>query len=73
MREKIRKVITQKYVDVSEEEILAFIQYFGVKKGADDIRMVYDGTKSGLNDCLFAPWFALPTMSSMFRGLDEDY
>eukprot|EP00978_Attheya_sp_CCMP212_P027155 scaffold90616_cov31-Attheya_sp.AAC.2 len=73
MREKIQKVITQKYVDVSEEEILAFIQYFGVKKGADNIRMVYDGTKSGLNDCLFAPWFALPTMSSMFRGLDEDY
>eukprot|EP00978_Attheya_sp_CCMP212_P035281 scaffold152493_cov59-Attheya_sp.AAC.1 len=35
--------------------------------------MVYDGTKSGLNDCLFAPWFALPTMNTMFRSLDVDF
>eukprot|EP00978_Attheya_sp_CCMP212_P029827 scaffold107351_cov30-Attheya_sp.AAC.1 len=73
MRKKLEKVIRQKYIDVSEEEILAFIQYFTVEKGLYDIRMVYNGTKSGLNDCLFAPWFALPTMTTMFRGLDVDF
>ena len=36
-----------------------------VKK--DDIRMVYDGSKSGLNDALWAPWFALPTINTMTR------
>ncbi|KAL7575469.1 hypothetical protein ACA910_007367 [Epithemia clementina (nom. ined.)] len=30
--------------------------------------MVYDGTKSGLNAALFAPWFALPTVDSMLRS-----
>jgi hypothetical protein len=72
MKTKLMKVIRQKYVDVSDEEIISFIEYFAVPKG-DDIRMVYDGTMSGLNDCLFAPWFALPTMTSMFRGLDLDF
>eukprot|EP00978_Attheya_sp_CCMP212_P014300 scaffold36374_cov58-Attheya_sp.AAC.6 len=73
MRKKIEKVIRQRYVDVAEDEIHAFISYFAVMKGLYDIRMVYDGTKSGLNDCLFAPWFALSTMNTMFRSLDVDF
>eukprot|EP00978_Attheya_sp_CCMP212_P008743 scaffold20529_cov53-Attheya_sp.AAC.4 len=73
MRKKLEKVIRQTYIDVSEEEILAVIQYFAVEKGLYDIRMVYDGTKSELNNCLFPPWFALPTMTTMFRGLDVDF
>jgi hypothetical protein len=73
MRKKIEKVIRQRYVDVAEDEIHAFISYFAVMKGLYDILMVYDGTKSGLNDCLFAPWFALPTMNTMFRSLDVDF
>jgi hypothetical protein len=36
-------------------KILALINVFSVAKGLADIRMVYDGTKSGLNDCLFVP------------------
>ena len=42
--------------------------------------MVYDGTKSGLNDVLYAPWFALPTVDTMTRWViagtwlaDNDY
>jgi hypothetical protein len=38
-----------------------------VQKGPEDIRLVYDGTKSGLNESVFAPWFALPTIDSMSR------
>jgi len=42
---------------------------FDVPKGDDDIRMVYDGTKSGLNACLWAPWFPLPTVDSLLRSV----
>ena len=39
---------------------------FHMAKG-DDICMVYDGSKSGLNATIYAPWFALPTAESMTR------
>jgi hypothetical protein len=45
--------------------------FFAVPKGDSDIRMVYDGTKSGLNDALWAPWFALPTIESHLRFVDQ--
>ena len=38
--------------------------FFHVPKGERDIRMVYDGSKSGLNASLYAPWFALPTIDT---------
>ena len=45
--------------------------FFEVPKGLTDIQMVYNGTKSGLNDILWAlwfilwaPWFPLPTIGS---------
>jgi hypothetical protein len=31
--------------------------------------MVYDGTKSGLNGVLFAPWFALATVNTVLRSV----
>ncbi|KAI2505417.1 hypothetical protein MHU86_9030 [Fragilaria crotonensis] len=37
------------------------VHFFGVPKGEDDIRVVFDGTSSGLNECLWAPNFYLPT------------
>ena len=40
---------------------------FHVPKGDADIKMVYNGTKSELNDSLFAPWFMLPTSDVMCR------
>lgn len=33
--------------------------------------MVYDRTKSGLHDALWAPWFALPTIESHLRFVEE--
>jgi hypothetical protein len=38
---------------------------FLVSKGDDDIRMVYDGTKSGLNVATWVPWFAIPTNATL--------
>ncbi|KAL7570891.1 hypothetical protein ACA910_018952 [Epithemia clementina (nom. ined.)] len=32
--------------------------------------MVYNGTKSGLNRALFAPWFLLATVDTMLRSVD---
>lgn len=56
--EKLTTIRDRKYVEAGP--IDALMHYFDVKKGVDDIRMVYDGTASGLNDWLWAPWFLLP-------------
>jgi hypothetical protein len=37
------------------------LHYFAVPKGDTDIRVVFDGTSSGLNETLWAPNFYLPT------------
>ena len=37
------------------------LNYIAVPKGEHDIRMVYDGTKGGLNAEMWAPNFFLPT------------
>lgn len=41
--------------------VKAKLHYFGVAKGDSDIRVVFDGTSSGLNSTLWAPNFFLPT------------
>jgi hypothetical protein len=59
-------VIGRGYVkQVSPNLILLLMHFFSVTKGDVDIRMVYDGSKSGLNAVLWAPWFALPTVTEM--------
>ena len=40
-------------------------------KVVDEIRMVYDTTKSGLNDIVWAPWFTLPTIEAELRLIDS--
>ena len=44
-------------------------RFFPVPKGLSDVRMVYNGTSNGLNDCLWAPWFPLPTVDAVERSL----
>jgi hypothetical protein len=53
---------------------------FHVQKGPDNIRWVYNGTKSGLNESVYAPCFTSPTIDSMSRWIiagawlaDNDY
>jgi hypothetical protein len=50
MRAKLEKVKTLRYIQPGTVTSLTF--YFSVPKGETDIRMVYDGTKSGLNDSM---------------------
>ena len=67
-RAKLVKVLKRGYLrPSSHKDIQSLMHYFSVPKGDNDIRMVYDGSKSGLNAASFAPWFAVPTSSSLER------
>ena len=56
VKEKIQRVINYGYIELRDiEEVKSLMYYFNVPKGEDDIRMVYDGSKSGLNKSVFAP------------------
>ena len=74
IRKKIGKVLNNKYIVPTDSSSLKSTMFmFQVLKGDTDIRMVYDGSKSGLNDTIYAPWFALPTVESMLRTLESGY
>jgi hypothetical protein len=45
-------------------EIKSLTSFFAVSKGETDTIMVCDGTKSGLNDSMWALWFAMPTVEA---------
>ena len=60
---KVKKVIHRKYLN--KGYVKSLINYFAVPKGADDIRVVYDGTKSGLTDSVWAPNFYMPSVDSI--------
>jgi hypothetical protein len=47
--------------------------HFCVDKGANNIRMVYNGTSCGLNNVLWAPRFGLPTVKQTLRALLPGY
>ena len=61
----------KRYIDVGVVKTLR--HYFYVAKGKKDIRMVYNGTASGINDCLFYPHFGLPTIQHVTRALGPSY
>jgi hypothetical protein len=69
MKTKLEKVRDRRYV--SEGEASSLTSFFAVPKGTDDVRMVYDGTRSGLNDAIWVPRFPLPTVNTMLRAVDE--
>jgi hypothetical protein len=72
---QVRKQIRTKLCTVRQRgyivsgPVLSLTSYFAVPKGDDDIRMVYDGTKSGLNSVLWAPWFPLPTIDMHLQSV----
>ena len=55
---------------IAPGKVKSMMSYFDVPKGDSDIRMVYDGTKSGLNSVMWAPWFPLPTASTLLRMVE---
>ena len=68
--QKIQKVIQKGYI--AKGEVISLTSYFAVPKGTDDVRLVYDATASGLNACLWAPNFWLPSADSLVDAMSED-
>ena len=64
---KLNKVRTLGYIEKGKVDSLT--SFFAVPKTDTDIRMVYDATVSGLNDVVWAPWFALPTVRTHLRAV----
>ena len=59
LAEKIHSMRDRSYLE--NGQVLSLLHFFAVPKGDSDIRVVYDGTFSGLNDNLWSPNFFLPT------------
>jgi hypothetical protein len=70
-------VSNQSATEITELEdfIMRYIDYFGVPK-ADDIRVVYNGAKCGLNETAWAPNFWLKSATRVLNfnycGMDLD-
>ena len=62
---KLDKVLERGYI--SSGWVASLTSYFAVPKGEDDIRIIYDGSASGLNEALWSPSFWLPNSSSAVR------
>jgi len=75
--EAIKEKVIPKLVKVVDNgymipcKVKSLTSYFWVKKGDDDIRLVYDGTKSGLNGALWAPSFGLPNVETLLSAVEE--
>jgi hypothetical protein len=59
---KLDKVLERQYI--RKGPVKAFIDYFDVPKVPDDIRIVYHGSKYGLNAQLWTPRFYMPNGSA---------
>ena len=64
---KIDKVRLRSYILAGL--VLNLTDFFDVPKGDKDIRIVYNGTSSGLNEALWAPGFYLPNADAAARLL----
>ena len=68
VKAKLQRVIDKEYVKLVDIEYVKSLMYiFHFPKGENNIQMVYNCTKSGLNTALYAQWFALPTVDAMNR------
>jgi len=65
---KLGKVRARRYIDSGH--VTSLTSFFAVPKGEDDIRMVYDGTASGLNDAMWVPRFGMSTLETHFCSLE---
>lgn len=66
LKAKLTKVRDRKYIRPGY--VTSLTGYFAVPKAGTDIRVVYDATKCGLNEAVWAPNFFLPTVDSILRN-----
>ena len=69
VKEKLTKVRARRYI--AKGYVVSLTSFFSVPKGDTDIRMVYDGTQSGLNESMWVPRFGLPTIDTHLRAIEE--
>jgi hypothetical protein len=69
VQEKLSKFISRGYI-VQDRPVTGLVSYFTVPKGDSDVRVVFDGTKSGLNDVIWTPTFGSPTIDSLLPMLE---
>ena len=70
VKEKVKRVLDNKYIELRDiKKVKSLMYFFHVPKGKDDIRMVYNGSKSKLNSSIYSPWFDLPSCDPMTRWL----
>jgi hypothetical protein len=70
VQEKLKAVRDRRYI--TPGFVKSLTSFFSVPKGEDDVRMVYNGTESGLNDSIWIPRFFLPTLETHLHAVDED-
>jgi hypothetical protein len=66
-REKLEKLLRRRYITAGP--CRNTVPRFAVPKGADDIRVVWDLKKNGLNAQMYTPTFFLPSMGTYLRRL----
>ena len=71
LRDKVAKMIKRRYLAPPEVKLHSLIKYFAVPKGEGDWRVVYDAGANGLNNCVWAPPFYLPTVDTLLRIVDH--
>jgi hypothetical protein len=70
MVKKLATVRDRRYLEPGK--VFSLTSFFAVPKGVNDIRLVYDGTKSGLNQNIWVPRFQLPTVNTHLRAVDSN-
>jgi hypothetical protein len=71
IKDKLDTIRRKAYV--TPGKVASLMSFFEVPKGDDDVRMVYDGSASGLNEVLWAPWFPLPTVDCLLRAVEPGF
>ena len=76
LKKKILAMWQKRYLDVPAGKLKSAISYFAVPKGevdgvVQDWRVVFHAGANGLNDCVWAPSFWLPSVESLLRIVDE--
>jgi len=76
---QVRQKVATKLAGVRDKRyvckgtVTSLTSYFSVPKGDQDIRLVYDVSKSGLNKSLWAPNFGLPMVDTLTRGITPTF
>eukprot|EP00956_Cyclotella_meneghiniana_P029273 scaffold70321_cov60-Cyclotella_meneghiniana.AAC.2 len=63
LRKKEAKLVHRRYLEFGFVD--SIVPRFGVPKGDDDIRLVWDATRCGANETLWAPSFWMPTFRTI--------